>query len=128
MKKVSELTGAQLDYWVAKTAGANVVIHRGRPAFESEFDPEGPADDYDHTERWKMWLYFNPSGRWVDGGPIIEREKISVFERYDYWVATIRVAPSTRLYDVRGETPLIAAMRAYVASKYGEEVPDEVQL
>lgn len=68
------------------------------------------------------------SSNWADGGPIIEREKISLSYRAivgdSYWAAEID-RPLCQEY---GLTPLIAAMRCYVASKLGDEVdvPDEL--
>ena len=54
---------------------------------------------------------------WADGGPIIEREKINLWtEGYD-WEAT-----QYGKWQEWGPTPLIAAMRCYVASKLGDEV------
>jgi hypothetical protein len=57
---------------------------------------------------------------WGQGGPIIEREDIGTWpsERIDHegeWGARIT-------YIVYGPTPLVAAMRCYVASKLGDEV------
>jgi hypothetical protein len=69
---------------------------------------------------------FEPSENWADGGPIIEREKIAL--SYDTgrfgWVASFYDGD-----DVFGGTPLIAAMRCYVASKLGDEIelPEEVK-
>lgn len=64
---------------------------------------------------------------WTDGGPIIEREKIGVDpdDDYDQWDAILKHsarADGVQLSFGRGPTPLIAAMRAFVASKLGEEV------
>lgn len=62
---------------------------------------------------------------WSQGGPIIEREKIAL--SYDTgrfgWVASFYDGD-----DVFGGTPLIAAMRCFVASKLGDEVevPNEL--
>ena len=63
------------------------------------------------------------SGDWAQGGPIIDREKISLVDangcwagRKAYWDSP---KPSLLLY---GPTPLIAAMRCYVASKLGDDV------
>jgi hypothetical protein len=65
-----------------------------------------------------------------DGGPIIERERITTGycgDTSDYfprmWFAQYEVegALRTNCHSV-GLTPLIAAMRAYVASRFGEEV------
>jgi hypothetical protein len=63
-----------------------------------------------------------PTGRKVGG--IIEREKIEVFIRDEKWFAYSSLSKPEDFY---GETPLIAAMRCYVASKLGDEVeiPEE---
>lgn len=61
---------------------------------------------------------------WADGGPIIEREGINLSSVAGItWCADgpVRVG-------FYGPTPLIAAMRCYVASKLGNEVevPEDV--
>ena len=71
---------------------------------------------------------FEPSENWADGGPIIERERISVEPCFDLkWVA-IRTEGPDSAFEEEGPTPLVAAMRCYVASKLGDEieVPDEL--
>jgi hypothetical protein len=68
---------------------------------------------------------------WAQGGPIIDREKIeTVWVILDangngYWKSQNLF---TDTYGYMGKTPLIAAMRCYVASKMGNkvEVPDEL--
>jgi hypothetical protein len=73
---------------------------------------------------------FEPSENWADGGPIIEREKIGL--KYTgaamEFVAWVNGELST-VHDHYGPTPLIAAMRCYVASKMGDEIelPEEVK-
>jgi len=64
---------------------------------------------------------FRPSTNWSDGGPIIERERISllVWAGNMKWVA--HTSPRQR-NDRIAYTPLIAAMRTFVASKIGNEV------
>ena len=71
--------------------------------------------------------YWNPSTDWALGGPIIEREEISISREF----ASSRVewaawTPAPIRDDAEafgyGPTPLIAAMRCYVASKLGDEV------
>ena len=105
--KTSELTGAALDWAVAKC------------------DQEWSDDDA------LLWVQddeyrYAPSTDWAQGGPIIEREKIATDPDADdgQWAASTRDAPC---YWV-GPTPLIAAMRCYVASKLGDEVdvPEEL--
>lgn len=75
---------------------------------------------------------FQPSTNWSQGGPIIEREKIELkhlgYDNPPYWGAW-KFSPSK--YERKGAigpTPLIAAMRAFVASRLGDEVdvPEEL--
>jgi hypothetical protein len=111
--KTSELHGAALDWAVAKCEGLK------------DFDIENLCF-YDDEG-----ISFEPSCVWSQGGPIIERERIAIwFEKYDdidlglpCWYAAKYCEP-----EYHGSTPLIAAMRAYVASKLGDEVeiPKEV--
>ena len=68
-------------------------------------------------------MHFNYCTDWALGGWIIEREKIAIFiEDSDGWVAT------DGFNTQRGDSPLIAAMRCYVANELGDEVdvPDEL--
>lgn len=74
---------------------------------------------------------WSPSTNWGQGGPIIEREKIEIGP-YDNqeWRAMIFNNIETRFMKelTIAPTPLIAAMRCYVASKMGDtiEVPDQL--
>ena len=73
-----------------------------------------------------MCGHFAFSTDWSEGGPIIEREKIGMWPsdsvsgmwaaRPDFKANSKRETPSY------GLTPLITAMRCYVASKLGDEV------
>lgn len=107
--KTSELTGALLDYWVARIEG------------------------YDHTGASFIQHVHTYSSDWFYGGPIIEREEICIeplahFREGDHvtgWHAIIYYNGGEQHCE-EGETPLIAAMRCYVASKFGDEVPDDV--
>ena len=82
----------------------------------------------------------SPSTNWAQGGLIIDRETISVISD-DYhggrggrsrWSAAMSVfepnAGGSLCYGGDGPTPLIAAMRCFVASKLGDEVdvPEEL--
>ena len=100
--KTSELKGAALDWVVAQAAGYTT----------SYLDLMYDIKSYDK---------FNPSTDWSFGGPIIEEEKIAIMcpSTGDFWDARANVFPAEYW---RGETPLIAAMRCYVASKLGDEV------
>jgi hypothetical protein len=102
--KTSELTGTALDWAVAKCEGIY---------FEDLEDFEHSAPDYSN---------------WAQGGPIIEREKISILEAGTFWGARPLQDGATPTRDSYGPTPLIAAMRCYVASKLGDDVdvPEEL--
>lgn len=64
---------------------------------------------------------FKPSSNWSQGGPIIERKKIGLWsEGYD-WEAKIQIGSGEWITEW-ADTPLIAAMRCYVASKLGDEI------
>jgi len=75
---------------------------------------------------------YYPSTNWSQGGPIIERERIQVFPHNGAmeWCGVARAQREgyVALLTKDGPTPLIAAMRCYVASKLGDEVeiPEEL--
>ena len=108
--KTSELTGAALNWAVAKAMG-------GGDAPGSFLDGVVPHPDY---------LKFYPSTDWAQGGPIIERGKIIISPDPQHgW----RAMPYMDLTEFYGPTPLIAAMRCHVASEMGNEIeiPKELQ-
>lgn len=71
-----------------------------------------------HAERLTGVLSpVNYCGKWEHGGPIIERGQIELEHDGFQWWTRIRADE-----DFSGPTPLIAAMRCYVASKLGDEV------
>jgi hypothetical protein len=118
--KTKELNGGMLDYWVAKAEDRAVDYHdlgAHGGDFVTVVDPEQSG-----------WVFWSPSRAWADGGPIISRENIAT-EKIGpiIWAATIGHQEKTRqlgnAYE-HGETLLIAAMRAYVASKFGDEVAE----
>jgi len=119
--KVSEAKGQVLDFLVAQAAGMKIYRSKsGRwmTANYGEFN-------HRHGTPW-----FEPTTSWGYGGRLIERERISIEDCQDgaglYWEAT-RIEPPA-VSEARGPTPLIAAMRCYVASQLGDEVevPDEL--
>ena len=121
--RTNELIDIALDWAVSYALGHNPM-----------------KDFHSHGMTWRGWwetavyIYTKPneyrriprySADWSQGGPIIEREGISLtqFNDYPQWTAN---HPQSICYD--GPTPLIAAMRCYVASRLGAEVdvPDEL--
>jgi hypothetical protein len=122
--KTSELTGAALDWAVAKCEGVTdewredgPFLWHGVPCIRS-----GGHD-----------VNYRPSSEWWLGGPIIEREKMDIacWDAHSMpWKASIDgdTDAGVALYVEYGPTPLIAAMRCYVASKLGDDIniPEEL--
>ena len=114
--KTSELTGAALDWAVAKCEGDDTLA----VYFDEETGEPLCRDDWPDNQEFK------PSTDWAQGGPIIEREGISIDQR-DNWSLVLACIDAPMEHEeneiwVNGPTPLIAAMRCYVASKLGDEV------
>jgi hypothetical protein len=101
--KTSELTGAALDWAVAKCELGEAINEVDDPHFYS-------------TD-------------WALAGPIIERD-IAKVERFSdaLWEATAYTKDAQDIVQ-SGPTPLIAAMRCYVTLKLGDEVevPEELK-
>jgi hypothetical protein len=114
--KPSELTGEALNWAVAMSEGFQSVYTNGSilPVFRK-------CEAVENTIR----CY---STEWAHGGPIIEREEISCV-CYGQWIASLPVDGTGEALGYYGPTPLIAAMRCYVASKMGDTVvlPKELE-
>ena len=120
--KTNEPIGPALDWLVAKCVGDFSLYH-----------------DIEQGQRFlNLWVdsaFLKYSSLWSCGGPIIERECIATYasgacsvppKNPDYWVAEILA--TDEMFTQFGPTPLIAAMRCYVALKLGDvvEVPEEL--
>ncbi len=120
--KTNKLTGAALDWAVAKADGKTPKINctSFRGAFKYciylgwRYDNEGR----------ESIVEYEPSTDWARGGPIIEREMIDL-----KCLPTKQGGFIWRTACADGPTPLIAAMRCYVASKLGDdiEIPEELK-
>ena len=110
--KTSELTGAALDWAVAKCEGHTFGI------VDNGLDYDCP--DY--------------STNWSQGGPIIEREGIEFWtadsyqDEYGNFTSIKSAKHPASVQHYEGPTPLIAAMRCYVASKLGDDVETPKEL
>lgn len=112
MIKVSKLEGALLDYWVAKAEGIEARMYDSGCFF---------------MKRGRDILY-RPSADWTKGGPIIERENILFDSLPDNGHRAYKREIDGNPVFITDDwytTKLIQAMRCYVASKFGDEVPDE---
>ena len=124
--KTSKLTDAALDWAVCEATGLLAAYPRVRKDFALKWSSTGNR-------------HLHPSTDWAQGGPIIEREGIDLYcnvptnpaHKDPSWRGSWRARYSRCGYGTdisHGPTPLIAAMRCYVASKLGDEVeiPEEL--
>jgi hypothetical protein len=122
--KTSELTGAALDWAVLEALKPNLKDPKlaGIGTFGPLF---GKGYKYPSLSSWK----FDPSTNWAQGGPIIERERIDIRYTGQTWDAARQLNEYDEPDEWFGSTPLIAAMRCYVASRLGDEVdiPEELK-
>ena len=125
--KTSELTGALLDYWVARASGKGCwQWSDGKPVTFADW--QSTHSLHSRFVNDSMASY-RPSSDWAHGGPIIERERIKLMPTIptaETWHAT--KCSSATLADMivwrgKADTPLVAAMRCYVSQKFGDEVP-----
>jgi hypothetical protein len=121
--KASELTGAALDWAVAEAI---------KPQLKNpeRFNIGTFGSLFGKGYKWPAYslIKYAPSTDWAEAGPIIEREEIGLQRnvpcmRGREWEATPSItAKGAGGRWAYGPTPLIAAMRCFVASKLGDEV------
>lgn len=108
---VADLIGAELDAAVA-------LAERRGLSFELRGQP---------LQCFVDGMLFAPSTDWSQGGPFIARKNISLLVFPDDSLAYLDAQVSNGQIESSrasgdGPTPLIAAMRAYVASRFGEAI------
>ncbi len=132
---VELLSGPALDWAVAKSFGwvdyPSDSIEQGAywhtEASKAPFGARFPKDE------WK------PSSNWSQGGQIIESKGITLLARTEFATGTPDYWATMDRYDggndeermgADGATPLLAAMRCFVASELGYkiEIPDGVEV
>lgn len=131
--KTNELKGDAL-LWAVATIEGYTDLHKieGRWQHEPHLAMMPPHREYGAMELWEI----GSDNDWEFFGPIIERECITLNTHgttHEPWVARMTF-PDKKFGGVtwsekNGDTPLIAAMRCYVASKLGDEIeiPDELK-
>ncbi len=116
--KTNELIGSTLDWAVAKCENTLKNI--------DHFTSYGGVFLVSFEHAPESGLY-SPSTDWAQGGPIIEREGIGIRVHCTHnnvitsWAAE-KDWPMNVTAGSCGPTPLIAAMRCFVASKLGDEI------
>ena len=119
--KTKDLTGAALDWAVAKCMGYVEQGVYGTPEFR---DSEVHLCYCDAV----LNSCYSPTTDWAQGGPIIERERISIRQWTNVPIVHAYMPHDDAPWLSDGTSPLIAAMRCYVVSKLGNEVevPEEL--
>lgn len=125
--KTSELTGPALDWAVAVCEGWVLRL----PLMGSVQKPWFERTDKTGIFRRETWELLYSTDR-SQGGLLIEREKIDVAWSEEGWYANmywrgLDIVPAGAAGESLrcigdGPTPLIAAMRCFVASRLGDEV------
>jgi hypothetical protein len=132
--KTAELTGALLDYWVARAEGAEPDIDKLKDgekwcAIETIDNPIKPTRacilgtkiGRGKIPDRRQWYY--PSTVWAHGGPLIDKHQMYLDGGAGQgWEAQCNF---TKRYG-KGATALEAVCRAVVLQKFGDTVPDEV--
>ena len=112
----SSLIGPALDWAVAKCEGYSTIRCGAGPSQFLAYIPPNKRSHY----KWR------PSTSWTQGGPIVEREGLTIGKvcgSPNEWSAESFQDDGVRVKFLRyGPTPLVAAMRAFVASRLGDEV------
>lgn len=111
--KTNELKDAALDWAVADLQGVADML---TPSWIETDDGEVCC-----------WLsiedvsLFSPARCWASGGPLIDVYGASIMRKASHWEAIVLDDHGVE-HEYSAKTPLIAAMRAIVAAKVGEEV------
>jgi len=126
--KTANLTDLALDWTVAHCQSkVNVGVYGEAVVIEQKLHLHYCDVVLDST--------YDPSTDWAQGGPIIDRERIDCISDPNgtavwmgrNWVQGRNLVQGREIR-LFGPTPLIAAMRCFVASRLGDEVevPDEL--
>lgn len=141
MTKTQDLTGAALDWAVAKCEGIDsrnnwqiffipyeaeiddtwaFICHADNPAHGikqcKDAYPGCNVVDYEKVPS------YSPSTNWAQGGPLIEKYEIDLKSVSEgVWQAS-NIFDDMEWHHFLGYSPLVAAMRCFVASKLGDEV------
>jgi hypothetical protein len=136
--KTSELTSELLDAAVATALGMKTGIRNAStrvPIFKT-YQTGGLDCGPSESDCGDV---FEPSRLWGHGGPIIERERIALEFYGAYWGAMPKDVTGCEVPDLdakkhkqmsggwcpvmaTGDSPLVAAMRAFVLARMGDEV------
>lgn len=106
--RVTSLDGALLDFWVAKSENLKLLS-----VLSGEEQSHVNGSGYWHPST------YHPSSDWSQGGEIISNEWYSIEDALIEWFG-----PGWPYIKAITESPLKWLMRAYVKTKFGDEVEE----
>lgn len=117
--KVSQATSLQLDWLVGTIEKVEGLTYSERTNKLYSYDKR------------KLMARHSPTTSWAQGGPILEREGMTVGRQIHTteWSAETFDGTGMDVTHLRfGPTPLVAAMRCFISSRLGDEVeiPEEL--
>ena len=131
--RTQDLIGPALDWAVAKCQNIKVSVRFCKKENEPYKYVWFQTQEYSPFTDDLVWVIYSPSKTWSQAGPIIDREKITLDYDFDgqglsLWTARKYAFDGTLLWAESGDSPLIAAMRCFVACRLGDEVdiPEEL--
>ncbi|NTV71759.1 MAG: DUF2591 family protein [Azonexaceae bacterium] len=106
--RVTSLDGALLDFWVAKSENLKLL-------------PEATEDGLRYVNGSGYWHpdTYHPSIDWSQGGEIISNDWYAIEDALIEWFG-----PNWPFIKAIMDTPLKWLMRAYVKTKFGDEVEE----
>lgn len=133
MKRTADLSGRELDHYVALALGAEMtrdtLANEDKTGFRLSYREHGKPAGFYLVDPSGIVSPWNPSSNWWIGGEIIDRKRmnfatIGTGPADENGNEPIVAIPAEGRKAMTGPTHLIATMRAVVASVYGEEVPE----
>ena len=121
--KTAELTGPKLDWAVAECEKVRTYVRPCEHTMTGLCILDADLVDMETDDAQELRY----SRDWAQGGPILDRERITIRQWTNMPISHAYMPHDGAPWGA-GPTPLIAAMRCYVASKLGREVevPDEL--
>jgi hypothetical protein len=117
---VADLTGAALDYWVARSLHDFVR--------EIHFTDSGETVSIRGNDHGRVWDgRFTPSTSWEAAASVLERaQRLEVRERKEHGAAhcVAEFEGGHRTVEGRGDSLRVALLRAFVESRYGDSVEE----
>jgi hypothetical protein len=117
--KVAAMDQCTLAYWVALAEMLSPILITTNCVTKEKTISSSPVYDRDRCVGYS----FSPQSIWSQGGPLIEKYTVTIYPFIDGqgWYAHALQGRGTRM---EGGSPLVAAMRSIVATKWGKEIAE----